>query len=358
VPVKPGKTKPSPNAFPAMTALDRLKNLSLRWRYGSVGLIVFIGLSVWASVERDLFDGLILLGTLGAVGVAALNHFLPSRPRFEVGFRNNSDPGVLCLVPGWRRRLLDREAITQEQVDLALETMPERPALEPPEELGQLGPFFAQSALASFQAQFTGTRDEDFAEFESKVATYGGTLANWVGQLEVSCEEHRKVFKGKLRVEELGGAPADHVHLRLRFPEGFRLARDLPEVGEPPARPNFAPGIGTYFAQRDFSEMQSIATKLPWPKNAEAASYSTENGKPVVDFELGRINQGDHRDVPVFALRVPGPGSFTVDWEASSSGLGKPATGTLTIECETAKDGPPITTLKQAEDQQERIEQL
>jgi hypothetical protein len=341
-----------------MPALDRLKKLPPRQRYWLGGLIVFIGLSVWASIERDLFDGLILLGTLGAVGFAALNHFVPSRPRFQVGFRNTPDPGLLSLVPGWRKRPLDQAAISQEQVDLALETMPERPALEPPDEIGLIGPFVAQSALTSLQAQFTGTTDKDYEEFESKVASYGGRLADWVEELELSREEHLKVFKGRLRVEELGGAPADHVHLRLRFPEGFKLARDLPEAGEPPTRPNFAPGIGAYFAPRDFSKLQGLAPKLPWPKDAEAASYSVENGKPVVDFELGRINQGDHRDAPAFALRVPGPGRFPVQWEASSSGLGKPATGTLTVECEAAKDGPPITTLKQAEDQQERIEQL
>lgn len=341
-----------------MTVLDRLRSLSLRQRYGLIGLIVFIGLSVWASVERDLFDGLILLGTLGAVGVAALNHFFPSRPRFEVGFRNTSNPGLLTLVPTWCRRLLDREAIIQEQVDLALETMPERPALEPPDELEKVGPFIVQSAFASLQADLTGTNDEDFAEFEREVATYGGTLDEWVQQLEVSREEHQKVFQGRLRVEELGGAPADHVHLRLRFPEGFRLASDLSEAGEPPTRPNFAPGVGAYFAPRNLSKMQRIASKFPWPKNAEGASYSTENGRPVVDFELGRINQGDHRDVPAFALRVPGPGTFPIHWETSSSGLGKPATGTLTIKWEAAEDGPPITTLKQAEHEQERIENL
>jgi hypothetical protein len=343
-----------------MHALDRLKELSPRQRYGVAGLIVFMGLSAWASVERDLFEGLILLGTLGAIGFAALNHFLPSQPRFRVSFRNTPNPGLLSFVPGWRKRPLDQAAIAQEQVDLAMETMPDRPYIKPPDELEQIGPFVAQSALASLQAQFTGTTDKDFDEFESKVASYGEKLADWVGRLEVSREERLKVFNGKLRVEELGGAPADHVHLRLRFPEGFKLARDLPEAGESPVRPDFAPGFGAYFNTypKDWSKAQRTAASIPWPKNPDAPSYSTENGKPVVDFELGRINQGDHRDVPVFALRAPGPGSFPVQWEASSSGLGEPATGTLAIECEAAKDGPPITTLRQAEDQQERLAQL
>lgn len=341
-----------------MPALGRLKKLSPRQRYGVAGLIVFVGLSGWASIERDLFEGLILLGTLGAIGFAALNHFVPSRPRFQVSFRNTPDPGLLTFVPGWPKRPLDQAAIAQEQVDLALETMPERPYIKPPDELEQIGPFVAQSALASLEARFTGTTDKDYEEFESKVASYGGMLADWVRRFEVSREERQKVFNGKLRVEELGSAPADHVHLRLRFPEGFKLARDVPEVEEPPARPDFAPGLGAYFTPKDFSKAPRIAADIPWPRSSNAASYSMEDGKPVVDFELGRINQGDHRDASGFALRVSAPGSFTVQWEASSSGLGKPATGTLTIECEAAKEGPPITTLRQVEDQWERMEQL
>ncbi|MFL5874078.1 MAG: hypothetical protein ACJ75T_11500 [Solirubrobacterales bacterium] len=336
--------------------MHRLQKLSPRQRYGTAGLIVFIGLSAWASLERDLFEGLILLGTLGAIGLAALNHFLPPRPRFQVSFRNVPDPGVLSLVPDWRKRPLDQAAIAQEQVDLALETMPQRPHQAVPPHM-QIGRLIAEGAIASFQSAIAGTTEEELQDFENKVAAYGGEVADWVGRFEASREEHLKVFKGKLRVEELGSAPADHVRLRLRFPKGFRLTDDLSLVGKPPARPKFNPSV--FDGMGNPIRKAQRAGSIPWPlSDNDEPTYSMEHGEPVVECDLGRINQGDHRDAPVIELRIPGPGSFVVQWEASSSGLGKPAIGTLTIVCEAAKEGPPITTLKQAEDQWERIGRL
>lgn len=339
-----------------VSLLDRLKELPPRHRYGPLGLTLSIALSAWAAVERDLFDGLILLTAVVGLGLGITSRFFPPRPRFQVSFRGAPDPQVLSLVPGWRRRPLDQAAIAQQQVDLAMATMPKRPKSTVPPDM-QIGYLIAQGALSSLQAEITGTTEEDLQEFENKVAAYGGIVTDWVGRLEASREEHLKVFKGRLRVEELSSAPADHVRLRLRFPEGFKLASNLPTVEEAPTRPKFNRSV--FESMRDVVEAQHSSGSIPWPVGDDGEpTYSIENGKPVVECDLGRINQGDHRDAPTFELRIPGPGSYTVQWEVSSSGLGEPATGTLTIKCQEAKEGAPITKLDEAEAQRKRLEQI
>jgi hypothetical protein len=333
--------------------LKRIREIPARQRYGVPALVLAAGLCGWATTERGLFDGLILLASL--CGVLSLGILLvPSRPRLRVIVRDESDPTRLVLAPTFRVRPLGKEAIAQEQVDLALETMPARPEpkLGPDDSIGQM---FSQSIAAGLQASWTGATDERLTEFENQVASYGGKLVRWLERLDAVRAERLKVFEGELRIEELGHAPADHVHLRLRFPTGFKLARKLPRSGEPPTRPDFSPGItlppGLF--NRELPEIEPIY--LP---GTDKARYSMEGEAPVIDWDLGRVNQLDHRDVPTFSLRAPGSGSYAIHWEASATGLGQPAHGELTIEFGEPQEGPPIRTLAEAETERERIEEI
>ena len=108
-------------------------------------------------------------------------------------------------------------------------------------------------------------------------------------------------------------------------------------------------------AYRDIEIPEVEPIYLP---GTDKARYSMEKDAPVIDYELGRINQLDHRDVPTFSLRAPGPGAYSVKWEASATGLGKPAHGKFIIEFAEPQQGQPITTLAEAEAERERIEQL
>jgi hypothetical protein len=157
------------------------------------------------------------------------------------------------------------------------------------------------------------------------------------------------LFEGELRIAELGEAAADHVHLRLHFPAGFDLDEDPPEVGAPPERPTFNRFGGVGFRgpiglEKLVARPGSI--RLPGtdkPKN------STEGGLTKVDYDLGRLNQSDHRDVPPFRLRAAAPGNYEVEWEATASGLNKPSRGTLLLSVGEPNQGVAIQSLEDAD---------
>ncbi|HSS05179.1 MAG TPA: hypothetical protein VLK89_08345 [Solirubrobacterales bacterium] len=336
-----------------MNVFDRFKELPPRRLFGPPALLIALGLCVWATLARGLFDGVTLLA--GMCGVLSLGLLLlPSRPRLQVLVRDTPDPTRLDLVPTWSVRPLDKQAILQEQVDLALATMPERPEpqLGPDDAVGRI---LAKTAVAGIQASLSGATDEALKEFESKVSSYEHKLVRWLEQLEKSRGEHLKVFEGELRIRELGHAPADHVHLRLRFPNGFLLAGKLPRAGSPPTRPHFSPGIGSLLPRSALERAMPEIEPIYLP-GTDKARYSIEEDAPVIDYELGRVNQHDHRDVPAFSLRVPGPGSYAVQWKASATGLGKPARGKLTIEFSEPDQGEPIITLTEADAEREKLD--
>jgi hypothetical protein len=337
--------------------LDRLKDFSPRQRYALLILLFTLVLCVWVTTQYGLIAGLAVLGGISAP-VSLWPQIAPARPRLSVVVRSEPDPVRLDLVPTWRLRPLDKEAIVQEQVNLALATLPEPPdpKLSPDDDFGQL---LTKAALAGVKATLTGATPEFLEEFKSKVKTHSQKLVRWLEEVEKARVEHLKVFEGELRIHELGHASADHVHLRLRFPPGFKLAQDLPYSELPPDRPSFGGVIGLPHAALNslhgLTDHNIPSIDLP---GSDKARYSMEGNAPVIDYNLGRVNQHDYRDAPAFSLRVPGPGSYNVKWEASAAGLGKPATGELTIQFAEPKQGEPITTLEEVETEREWFEQL
>ena len=185
--------------------LDRLKELPPKRLFGPPALVVALGLCVWATAARGLFDGVTLFA--GLCGVLSLGLLLlPSRPRLQVVVRDEPDPKRLILEPTWKVRPLDRQAIVQEQVDRARETMPERPNFQ----LGvgdQVGQILARTAMAGLQTSIAGVSDENLEKFERRVSAYSRKLSAWLDELEKARAERLKVFEGELRIRELGDVP-------------------------------------------------------------------------------------------------------------------------------------------------------
>lgn len=77
--------------------------------------------------------------------------------------------------------------------------------------------------------------------------------------------------------------------------------------------------------------------------------YSNENGLAQADFDLGRVNQTDHRDVPPFRLRAAPPGEYEIEWQITATGLSRPIRGTVKIKVEPPQAGEAILTLGEAE---------
>lgn len=322
--------------------------------FGVPAIVIALGLCIWATTARGLFDGVTLLA--GMCGVLSLGLLLlPSRPRLKIEVRDQSDPLRLELVPGWSDRCIDKQAIVRQQINQALATMPEQPKPQV-EDDAPISKVLLAHAAAGLQASFTGTTDEDIQEFESKVSAYGRELTSWLEELEKSRDQHLRVFECDLRLHELGHAAADHVHLRLRFPKGFLLASKLLRVGAPPRCPNFAPGIGAILPKVVYDPPLLPELEPLYLPGTDKAKYSMEGDAPVIDYELGRVNQHDHRDVPTFSLRLPAPGTYAVQWEASASGLDKLARGQFAIHFAEPEQGQAITTLAEVEAEREKYQ--
>jgi hypothetical protein len=326
---------------------ESLKSLPPRRLLGPPAFLIALGLCAWATFARGLFDGVTLLA--GLCGVLSLGLLLlPSRPRLRVEVRNGQGQDLLVIAPMKPVRPLNKEAIVQEQAAIALSGMPERPRprVAPDATLGEVaGAHIAAGIISSI----SGASERALQEFEGKVAAYGRNLGQWLTRLEAARAERLRLFEAELRLRELGHAPADYVHLRLHFPAGFQLNSDLLRAGLPPDRPDFSPGISSALINR-----LNRATELPDIEpihlpGSEKARYSMEDGAPVIDYDLGRVNQSDRRNVPSFCLRAPAPGSYQVQWEVSAAGLGRPAHGSFTIEVTEPKQGEPITSLSEAE---------
>jgi hypothetical protein len=85
-------------------------------------------------------------------------------------------------------------------------------------------------------------------------------------------------------------------------------------------------------------------------------NYSVEDGRAIIDWDLGRVNQSEHRDVPAFSLKAPEPGDYKVEWAITAEGLASPAKGVITIEVEAPDPAEPITTLNEAEEERKAYE--
>jgi hypothetical protein len=319
--------------------LERIKKASRRRQIGVPAFLIVLGLAVWATQERGAFDGVTLLvGSLGLL--LGLLQMIPSRPKLKLTGRD--DQSLLIFPPAVRT--LDENSIVKKQVSQALKAMPRRPApaggtpktfdLDTP----GLGP-------GGYGIQHS---DETLRKHEAKIFDYESRLREWVSDLETARADRVRLVETELRLHELGYAPADHVHLRLYFPEGFELEDEAPDVGSPPTPPAL-PKRGNAWAgmQRETLSAKPGSIKLHHPD--DEPHYSERGGLPVVDYDLGRVNQADHRDVPAFELKAPKePGNYLIEWEASAAGLNRPAHGAVTFQVQEPSKNESITPLEEA----------
>ena len=78
--------------------LFRLKRMRRRRQIGIPAFVVILGLSIWAALERDVFEGILLLVAASGLLVAALG-FAPNRPNLRVTDLTGEDDVVIQRDP-------------------------------------------------------------------------------------------------------------------------------------------------------------------------------------------------------------------------------------------------------------------
>ncbi len=325
-----------------MMVFERFKKASRRRQIGVPAFLVVVGISIWAIKERGALDGVTLL--VGSFGLLlGLLQMIPSRPKLRL--TGQDDDSVLTVTPTVRP--VDEDSIVKERVSQALEAMPRRP---PPEDSTPNALDWESPGLGPGNFGIRHS-DETLRKHEAKIFDYESELREWVTTLEAARADRLRLFEKELRLHELGQALADHVHLRLFFPEGFELEDEAPDIGAPPEPPELLSDRREWLRQlAETLPVKPGSIKLHHP--GDEPHYSTRNSLPVVDYELGRINQSDHRDVPAFELKAPRePGNYEIRWEASAAGLTKPAQGVITLRVQEPLETEPITTMEEANEE-------
>ena len=322
---------------------ERIKKASRRRQIGVPVFLIMLGLAIWATKERGAFDGVTLLvGSLGLL--LGLLQMTPARPKLKLTGRD--DEPLIIFTPVVRP--LDKNSILKEQVGKALEAMPRRPAPE-----GTTSAFDYESPGLGPGRVGLRHSDQTLRQHEGKISDFESHLQEWVTNLEAARVDRLRLCEEELRLHELGYAPVDHAHLRLFFPEGFELEDEAPSIDSPPNPPELTME-GQLLARRP-EQVLPIKGGIKLHHPDDEPHYSEKSGLPVVDYDLGRINQADHRDVPAFELKAPSePGRYEIEWEASAAGLNRPASGAITFEVRAPEEIEPVTTL--AEAKQERID--
>lgn len=303
---------------------------------------------VWAGLSRGLFDGVTLSIAIAALGLGALQLF-QARPRLVVDPRSGDRMVVRHDQPV---RPFDKEAILARQVAECHDEMPRQPKPEFPLVSPLVTPLAGVEASLRIEDALSGVGDDRLHEFLQQISDYSTKLRNWLDAIDSARADRVRVFEGRLRIRELGQAPGDHVRLKLRFPDGFDVDDELPLVPRLPHRPLFHGGTegpvaaGGMFKESYLEPKSSI--RLP---GTDKPNYSIEEGLVVVAWDLGRINQSERRDVPAFALKGPGPGTYRVGWEVTAEGLPKPAKGIISLRIDRPEEGEPITTLAGVEEE-------
>jgi hypothetical protein len=334
--------------------VNKLKELALRRSVGAPAFGLALGLSIWATVERGLFDGVTLL--IAASGLLlGLLQLLPTRPKLRVS--NREGHAVLTARPEKLLRPLEEDEIVEEQAATCREEMPRMPAPDVPPGSPAAALFQTSQAAANLMAATSGVSDESLRKYLRKVSDYAARLRDWLSKLEDARSDQARLFDGELRIREMGQAAADHVHLRLHFPDGFALDDEPPEVGRPPKRPRYPRlgYVGSYFDRADYEMVAALRRSIRLP-GSDKPQYSIEGGRVKADWDLGRLNQSDHRDVPAFRLKAAAPGIYEVQWEATAAGLSRPSRGSLTINVEEPEPGEPVSSLADAEAEREDYE--
>lgn len=346
-----------------MSSLQKLTGLArLTWppsRGAAIRavLVLAVILGVVVAITSTVLAGLtLLIGFSGVLSLILL--LLPARPRLRAELRGRdaarNPPGHLGveLLPERAIRPLDIDAIVEAEEAAARETMPRRPTPKAPS--GAFGGVFELSpALTGMLSSASGATDEELHNFAGKVRVFGENLRAWLEGLEAARAELLRYFKVAVRVQEIGGAPADFARVRLSFPASFEEPARPPMVPEPPSRPEFVGRFGMApitNVPRLSVPRGSLAHLVPDTDaiRGMSAEYSSEDGRIVVDLNLGHINQGEYRDTAEFSLRAASPGVHEVGWRVSANGLAAPAEGIIAAEVCEPKQCKPITDFAEA----------
>lgn len=321
-------------------------------------VVISVGLGLTVALTSGPLAGITLfLGFSGVLSLTLL--FVPARPEVFATLRGEenaiSGDEEIGLVIGAEQtvRPLDIDRIVKQEEHETLETMPRAPTPRvPPGAFG--GVFDVNRSTANMLSSTSGASDEELRAFVKKVHLYGRELRTWLERLEASRHERLRAFSAAARATENGKAAADFARLRLRFPEQFEEPERPPEVPEPPERPEFVGRPGR-IAPRSLAPIAAIrrgalSRLIPRPEEFRglSAEFSNEDGSTIVAFNIGHINQHDHRDTAEFSLRAAPPGVYEVGWQISAGGLSPPTDGTIRVEVRESALGEPITELAEA----------
>jgi len=301
-------------------------------------IVIAVVLGLTVGITNGPLAGITLfLGFSGVLSLTLL--FVPARPRVIAalrGLENAISDGEASLIIGAGRtvRPLDIDRIVKDEEQEALNTMPRAPTPRVPK--GAFGGVFdLNRSTADLLAAHAGTSDEDLKTFIKEVREYGQELRDWLEGLQVARAKCLRPFVLSARVSEQGQAPADFAWLHLYFPKAFEETAQPPDVPEPPERPEFIHGVARF--AMPMAAMQigggikrgALRNLFTQGKEPSAARYSSEDGMTVVSFQVGHINQHDHRDTGKFVLRAAPPGVYEIKWRISADGLSPPAEGKI-----------------------------
>lgn len=338
----------------------KLKKVRRRRRIGVPVFTVIVALSVWAVIERDVFEGLLVLIAASGLLIGALG-FLPNRPSLHVA--DSSGYGGIALQPP-PVRPIDEDSVVGERERSCRNEMPRQPRAKfpPGHVLGGATVESVAEQTEHMHRMMGWPTDETLREHLDRVTKYGSELREWIEEFEEARAECLRAFNLGLRIYEQGHAATDHVDLILRFPEGFELEGELPEVDEPPEAPSFSSGIVfPGFSSAHAAAVSSAANRIvhgfkPQQRTDDEPRYSLEEGRPRVDYSLGHVNQSHYRPVPAFTLKAPKePGTYEVAWELTADALPKAISGSLILEISAASGAEPITTLAEMREQGEGL---
>jgi hypothetical protein len=316
-------------------------------------LLAALAALVWAGLSRGWFDGVTLAIAVLALGLSLLQR-LPIRPHLMVSPRTGDQ---LTLRHEESVRPFDEDAIVAEQVAACEKEMPRLPRPNFPPGTPFVGHLAGADASERFDELISGVSDQRLRAYMDRVSDYSIKVRKWLAAVEAARADRLRVADGQLRIRELGRAPADHVRLRIRFPEGFAIDEELPEVPRPPHRPRFDGSSlgriteGVLFRETYFQP--NLRIRLP---GTDAPDYMTDDGKVVVSWDLGHVNQSERVEVPVFSLKAPEPGVYSAEWEVTADGLPRGAKGTLPIVVEPPGEAEPICTMAEVEDERKARE--
>jgi hypothetical protein len=320
-------------------------------------IVIAVVLGLTVGITNGPLAGITMfLGFSGVLSLALI--FVPARPKVIAtlrGLENAISDGETRLVIGADRtvRPFDIDQIVADEEQAARETMPRAPTpIVPKGAFG--GEFDLNKSTADFLAAHTGTSDEDLRAFIKEVREYGQELRDWLEGLQTARAERLRPLVLSARVSEQGQAPADFTWLHLHFPKAFEETAQPPDVPEPPERPRFIHGVARFAVPMAAMRIRggirrgALRDLFTQGKEPSAARYSSENGMTVVSFQVGHINQHDHRDTGKFALRTAPPGVYEIKWRISAAGLSPQAEGKIKVEVREPITGEPIVELAEA----------